>query len=332
MKYSSALLVAVLATLCACQPKNAAVPGDKSPPVAIVDGTPISRDFYDFYVKGITGGKAPTELNAQQRSAALDNLIRARLVAEQATKDGLDTSGDTAYLLQLSRLNVLEQAEQDRYLKGRKPTDQELRTEYELQIASLPKSEYHARHILLATEPYAEKIVQRLEKGEKFEVLAKEASMDSSKSNGGDLGWFRPDRMVPEFAAAVATLKPGEYTHKPVQTQYGWHVIQLLETRDLTPPTFEQARPRLEQIVEAKKFRLYTDELMHNAKIENFLDQPPKAGTAPGGAGQAPAPRATAPAQAPTGAAPTGAAPARSAPAAAPASTAPAAPPKPGKN
>jgi len=323
MKLSPLLLLAVtLATLCACQPKNAATPGDSSPPVAIVDGTPISRDFYDFYVKGITGGKPPSELAAPQRAAALDNLIRARLVAEQATKDGLDKSGDTAYLLQLSRLNVLEQAEQDRYLKDRKPTEQELRTEYETQIASLPKSEYHARHILLATEPYAEKIVQRLEKGEKFDALAREASMDSSKSNGGDLGWFRPDRMVPEFSAAIATLKPGEYTHKPVQTQYGWHVIQLLETRELTPPAFEQVRPRLEQIVDAKKFRLYTDELMHNAKIENLLDQAPKGGAGASGASPTPARPAVAPPPAPAG----------SPPAAAPASTPPASPAKSGKN
>jgi peptidyl-prolyl cis-trans isomerase C len=317
MNYSPVLLIAVtLAALSACQPKSDTTAGDTSPPVAIVDGSAISRDFYDFYIKGITGGKAPSEITAQQRSAALDNLIRARLVAEQAAKDGLDKSGETAYLLQLSRLNVLEQSVQEHYLKDRKPTEQELRTEYETQLASIPKTEYHARHILLATEPYAEKIVQRLEKGEKFDALAKEASMDSSKSNGGDLGWFRPDRMMPEFSAAVLTLKPGEYTHKPVQTQYGWHVIQLLESRAVTPPTFEQVRPRLEQIVDAKKFRLYTDELMHNAKIENFLDQPAK-GAAPASGAQTPARPATAPTAAPA-----------TAPTAAPA----AAPAKSGKN
>ena len=107
--------------------------------------------------------------------------------------------------------------------------------------------------------------------------------MDSSKNNGGDLGWFAPNRMVPEVAAAVIALKPGEYTHTPVHTQYGWHVIELIETREVSPPPFDQVHGRLEQMVEAKKFRLYTDELMHNAKIERFLDQPAK-GQAPGGA------------------------------------------------
>ncbi|TLZ17340.1 MAG: hypothetical protein E6K30_09630, partial [Gammaproteobacteria bacterium] len=79
------LLAAALAALGACQPKTAATAGDVSPPVATVDGTPISRDFYEFYIKGISG-KTSAELAPEQRSLALDNLIRARLVAEEAAK------------------------------------------------------------------------------------------------------------------------------------------------------------------------------------------------------------------------------------------------------
>jgi len=278
--FLTAVSLAALAALAACQPKTATTATDNSAPVATVNGTPISRDFYEFYIKGITGGKASADLTPQQRSLALDNLIRARLVAEEAAKQGLDRSGDTVYLLELTRLNVLQQAVQERYLKDRKPTEQELRAEYETQIATSPKTEYHARHILVATEPFAQKVIDRLDKGEKFDALAKSESMDSSKSNGGDLGWFTANRMVPEFSGAVVALKPGEYTHKPVQTQFGWHVIQLLETRELTPPPYDQVRQRLEQMVQAKKFRLYTDELMHSAKIEKFLDQGAPAGAA----------------------------------------------------
>ena len=286
------LLAATLAALGACQPKTAVTTGDTSPPVATVNGSPISRDFYEFYIKGITG-KTSAELTPQQRELALDNLIRARLVGAQAVKEGLDKSGDSAALLELSRLNVLQQAVSDRYLKDRKPTEQELRAEYETQIADMPRQEYHARHILVATEPFAEKIVARLDKGEKFDALAKQESMDSSKSNGGDLGWFTPDRMVAEFSGAVMALKAGEYTHKPIQTQYGWHVIQLLDTRELTPPPFDQVRQRLEQVVQNKKFRSYSDELMHNAKIEKLLDKP-AAGQAPGAPATAPKPAAVA--------------------------------------
>jgi peptidyl-prolyl cis-trans isomerase C len=302
MKHSRiALLALMLVAFAACQPKTGTAVGDNSPPVATVNGAPITRNFYDFYIKGITGGKSPADLTAEQRGLALDNLIRAQVVADQATKEGLDKSGDAAYMLELARLNVLQQAVEERYLKDRQPTEQELRAEYETQLAQMPKTEYHARHILVATEPFAQKIIERLDKGEKFDALAKSESMDSSKNNGGDLGWFTPGRMVPEFAGAVMALKPGEYTHKPVQTQYGWHVIQLLETREVTPPPFEQVRQRLVQVVQAKKFRLYQDELLRNAKVEKFPDR--MSGAAPAApAPGAPAPGAAAPAAPPAAA------------------------------
>jgi len=135
--------------------------------------------------------------------------------------------------------------------------------------------------------------------------------MDSSKNNGGDLGWFTPGRMVPEFAGAVMALKPGEFTRKPVQTQYGWHVIQLLETREVTPPPFDQVRQRLVQVVQAKKFRLYQDELLRNAKVEKFPDRLTSAAPA--------APAAPAPAEPPAAAPGAAATPPPAAPAPTPA-------------
>jgi peptidyl-prolyl cis-trans isomerase C len=269
MNYSRILVVAGLVALAACQPKagGPSAPTDNSPALATVNGTPITRDFFESYIKAITG-KPASELTADQRSQALDNLIRAEVIGQQALKDGTDKVPETATLLELTRLNVLQQAISDKYLKDRKPTEQELRAEYETQVATLAKQEYHAKHILVATEPYAQKVVERLEKGEHFEDVAKKESMDSSKDNGGDLGWFTTDRMVKPFADAVLQLKPGEYTHKPVQTQFGWHVIQLVEVRPLQPPAYDAVRQRLEQVVQTKKFKTYTDDLMRDAKIE----------------------------------------------------------------
>jgi len=214
-------------------------------------------------------------------------------VGEEAVKQGLDKSSDNAYLLELSRLNVLQQAVEQNYLKDRKPTEQELHTEYESQVAAMPKTEYHARHILVANEGDAKKLIERLDKGEKFDVLAKSESIDPSKSTGGDLGWFSPERMMPEFAGAVIAMKPNEYTHNPVHTQYGWHVIQLLDTREVSPPAYDQVKGRLDQIVQAKKFRQYQDELLRNAKVEKFLEK--TAVTTPGAAGSPAAPPASAP-------------------------------------
>jgi len=120
----------------------------------------------------------------------------------------------------------------------------------------------------VATEPFATKVVERLEKGEKFDAVARAESMDPSKENGGDLGWFTPERMDKEFEDAMLALKPGEFTKKPVHTQYGWHVIQLIETRDVAAPPFDNVRQRLDQVVQARKFRAYSDELVSKAKID----------------------------------------------------------------
>ena len=100
MNHSRVLALAVaLAALAACQPKTATtVAAATSPPVATVNGVPISRDFYDFYIKGISG-KTSAELAPEQRALALDNLIHAELVGQEAVRQGLDKSGDTAYLI-----------------------------------------------------------------------------------------------------------------------------------------------------------------------------------------------------------------------------------------
>ena len=283
------VLASVLTALAACQPKGGATTAaaDTSPALATVNGTTITQNFFDFYIKAIAGKKA-SDLTPEQQSVALDNLIRAQLVAQQADKDGVEKTADTQDLLELTRLNVLQQTMEERYLKDKKPTEQELRAEYENQVAALPKLEFHARHILVATEPFAQGVVQSLEKGAKFEDVAKKESMDSSKDNGGDLGWFTPDRMVKPFADAVTSLKPGDYTHKPVQTQYGWHVIQLVDTRPLSPPPFDQVKQRLEQVVQAKKFKSYTDDLISKAKIDRTSAAP----AAPAAVTPPPAPKA----------------------------------------
>jgi peptidyl-prolyl cis-trans isomerase C len=286
MNYSRILLLAGLLGLASCQQTgggssaNLSEPSDTSPSVATVNGNKITQNFFDQYIKAITGGKATSDLSADQRTQALDNLIRAQVVGQQAVKDGVDKVPETAALLELTRLNVLQQAVAEKYLKDKKPTEQELHSEYETQVSQLSKQEFHAKHILVATEPFAQKVIDSLGKGAKFEDVAKKESMDSSKDNGGDLGWFTPDKMVKPFSDAVLGLKPGEYTKKPVQTQYGWHVIELVETRDLQPPNFDNVRQRLEQVVQAKKIKSYTDDLERNAKIEKKLPEDKKADAA----------------------------------------------------
>ncbi|HSY08940.1 MAG TPA: peptidylprolyl isomerase [Steroidobacteraceae bacterium] len=290
MIYTRILVLCVLAALAACQPKGAApatttssgamsaagssappASTDNSAPVAIVNGSPINRDFFDFYAKGVSGKNSLADLTPEQKQQALDTLIRAQVIAQEATKEGLDKDPSTAALLQLARLNVLQQAVSDRYLKDKKPTEQEARAEYETEVGLLAHQEYHVNHILVATEGFARKLIAEIEKGANFTDVAKRESMDPSKTNGGDIGWLTPDRIMKPFADAMVALKKGEYTHKPVQTQYGWHIIRVDDIRDVTPPTFDQVHQRLDQVVQNKKFKAYSDGLMKNAQIEKKL-------------------------------------------------------------
>ena len=309
MKHLRILLTALAVLgLAACHTQSTPTSG-ASAAVATVNGVPITQQFYDSYIKMISGGRTPSELTPQQRAMVLDGLIRAEAVAQEAVKQGLDKQPHTAAMLELTRLNVLEQALSDKYLAGQEPTDAQLQTVYDQQIAKFPKLEYHARHILVKSEAQAQKIIQELDRdhGRNFAALAKADSIDPSKANGGDLGWFPLSNMVPSFSAALEKLKPGQITQTPVHTRFGWHVIQLLGTRPMHAPSFQEVKARLKQAVENNKFNTYTTSLVKGAKVETYLDPQtgelnakgtagmpaiPGAPGAPAGGASAPAPAA----------------------------------------
>jgi peptidyl-prolyl cis-trans isomerase C len=272
---STVLAIVVLAACGKTQQPAAPAAADKSVPaavpVAIVNGTAISRTEYDIYVKGLLQGKQQ-ELTPEQKNQVLDEMISMELMAAQAAKDGLDKDLDTAAQLEVLRMRVLADAASQKIMKGQEPTDAQLHAEYEIAVASMDKTEYHARHILVASKDQAEQIIKKLKGGAKFEALAKAQSLDTgSKATGGDLGWFTTSRMVKPFADAVKALKKGEITPEPVQTQYGWHVIQLEDTREAAPPPFDQVKAQLVNSVIRKKLQAYVEDLKKNAKIEKKL-------------------------------------------------------------
>jgi peptidyl-prolyl cis-trans isomerase C len=270
---STVAAIAVLASACGKGQQTAApaVAGTASPPVAIVNGTPISRTDYDVYVKSLLQGKAQTDLTPEQKSQVLDEMITMQLVSTQALKDGLEKDPDIAARLEILRMRVLADAESQKYLKGKEPTDSELHAEYDTAIASMDKTEYHARHILVATKEQAEALIKKLKSGAKFEDVAKTESSDNSKTNGGDLGWFTLTRMVKPFGDALKGLKKGEITPEPVQTQYGWHIIKLEDTREVSPPPFEQVKTQVTNGVIQKKLQAYVEELKKTAKIDKKI-------------------------------------------------------------
>jgi len=274
MKVTRFITVCVVLALAACSKPAAtdkpadAVATPPKPPLVTVNGTAISQEMFDDYVKAVAG-KSSSEVSPEDRDQIKENLVRIVLISQQAEKDGLLKDPEIATRLELARLNLIQQASAQKYLKDRAPTDAELRTEFEAQLASTPLVEYHARHILLSSQENAQKVIEQLDGGADFAALAKRVSGDKqSAKNGGDLDWFSPNTMVKPFANAVATLKKGEYTKTPVETQFGWHVIQLIGTRDSAPPSFDAVKERLNQIVMSKKFKAYSDEMMKTAKID----------------------------------------------------------------
>jgi peptidyl-prolyl cis-trans isomerase C len=290
MKVTRILALSALLVLSACS-KNAttdkpaadAAAMPAKPPLVTVNGKAISQDLYEDYAKAVAG-KPASELSPGDRDQIKENLVRIELIAQQAEKDGLTKEPEVANRLELSRLNLLQQASAQKYLKERAPSEADLRAEYESQMAATPMVEYHARHILLSSEENAQKVIGQLDAGADFAKLARSLSGDKGSAvKGGDLDWFAPGAMVKPFANAVAGLKPNEYTKTPVQTQFGWHVIQLLGTRDRTPPTFEAVKDQVQQILMSRKFKAYSDEMLKSAKVD-----PPLPGMA------APAPTAPA--------------------------------------
>jgi peptidyl-prolyl cis-trans isomerase C len=308
-KASLAALVGVSALVAACNkaPQGTTNGASSSPTVATVNGEPITRAEFDLYVKNLlrNANKPNATLTAQDQSQVLDDMVSLKLMAAQGTKDGLQDDPDVQAQLGLLHMRVLADAESQKFIKSHVPADADLKAEYDQAISKLDHSEYHARHILVASKDQAEQVIKKLKSGAKFEDLAKTQSTDTgSKNNGGDLGWFTTSRMVPPFADAVKGMKKGDIS-QPVQTQYGWHVIELVDTRDAQPPAFDnpQVQQQLKDVLERKKLQDYVADLRKDAKIERKLDTssaaPAAGATAPAGAAPAPAsspPPASAPA------------------------------------
>src|SRR4051812_13988726 len=172
MKVTRILSLTAMLALAACSKDAAQKPAEAAatpatPPLVTVNGKAISQALFEDYAKAVAG-KPATDLSPEDRDQIKENLVRIELIAQQAEKDGLTKDPEIATRLELSRLNLLQQASAQKYLKERTPTEAELRAEYESQIASTPMVEYHARHILLSSEDNAQKVIQQLDGGADF--------------------------------------------------------------------------------------------------------------------------------------------------------------------
>jgi peptidyl-prolyl cis-trans isomerase C len=200
-----------------------------------------------------------------------DQMIGARLLVQQAKADKLDETPEVKNALVMATEQVLQEAYLQNALKGT-DADVVLKPKYEAMVAAMKtEKEIKARHILVKDEAKAIELINELKAGGDFAKLAAANSDDpGSKVNGGDLGFFSKDMMVPEFYAAAAQLKVGEVSPAPVKTQFGWHVIKVDELKDRTPPSFEQAKGQLVQQVQQEKVNQIITELRAKSNVQRF--------------------------------------------------------------
>ena len=242
---------------------------------ATVNGAPISEHLVDMMLKQRTDlGRAGS---AEVRNSFIDRLAIQLVITQEAVKKGLDKVPDVADRLELSRQSVLVDAFVQDFLKNNVVGDDAVKAEYERGKAQAAGSEYKARHILVDKEADAKDIIATLNKNpQAFGALAKAKSKDpGSKAKGGDLGWFDPRGMVPEFGTAVAKLAKGKFTEQPVKTQFGYHVILLDDSRPKAIPPLEQVKPALAQQLQEQNLKKLLDELKSKAKIEVAKAPPP---------------------------------------------------------
>lgn len=264
--------VALGTTACTKPADDAAKPGSAAAAPAAatavtVNGTKLSTAMVDTWLQAVAG-KPVGEVPQEQRDELVDELVTMTLVAQAAEKDGLTKDPDVQARIDLLRTQVLAQMASEKYAEMHPVSDDEVKQEYDEQIAKMPK-EYKARHILVEQKETAESIIRELEAGGDFATLAKKESKDpGSAENGGDLGWFPGGAMVKPFSDAVAALEKGATTKEPVQTQYGWHVIRLEDTREPEAPAFEDVKDQVKVFAQRKKFQQYLEELRKTAKIQ----------------------------------------------------------------
>ncbi len=239
--------------------------------VATVNGDKIMKSTLDGYMEILKkSGKA-------NKQAALDDLIATEIALQEAKKAKIIDRPDVKKAISDFTRNVLLKTWTKEKVDSFKISDEDIKKAYDERVTKLATKEYNARHILLNTEDEAKAVIKELEGGADFAKLAKEKSKGPSGSNGGSLGWFKAQTMVPAFANAVKSMKKGEISKKPVKTQFGYHVIKLEDSRDAKLPTMESLKPQLKRVIAQKKMLAYMEELKKTADVKITLPEEPAA-------------------------------------------------------
>ena len=268
---SAGASLAVLALVAVLAAPASSVRAQDDPVVARVNGTDVRQSDLAMAEEDL-GGNIPQMTPEAKREYLITFVGDMLLVAKAAEANKLADSNEFKQKLAYARTKLLMES----YLQSEAKaavTDAELHKVYDEAVGQMKSEpEVHARHILVGSEDEAKAVLAELKKGAEFAELAKTKSKDPGASDGGDLGWFTKDQMVPEFSEVAFKLDKGQLSD-PVKSQFGWHVIKVEEKRTRKAPDFEQVKPQIETYVTRKAQADYVAKLRQAAKVER-LDKP----------------------------------------------------------
>lgn len=231
--------------------------------VAIVNGQPIPKAAMNLVTQQMFESGQEANLGN-----ILEELINLEVLTQAAAKLKLEDNPDIAATLQLQRTQTIANA----YLAEKSAqmtfSDEELRAEYDVQVAESEEYELKAAHILLETEEDAQAVLTELTAGKTFAEAAREHSIDPAGETGGDLGWFAGATMSEAFYAAAIEIDVGGVSEEPVQTEFGYHIINVTDKRKATPPAFDVVKSQLKNLAIRRALAEHVEELRAAADIK----------------------------------------------------------------
>jgi peptidyl-prolyl cis-trans isomerase C len=262
-----AATIAALAGAPALAQDKAATPAApaKAAPATAAKGAAASgkeiypKAYFDLLLKERLAQGQPD--SPEMRNALKEELNTRELIVREAKKKGLDKDTDIKTQMDLTAQTVLVRAYVADWVKAHPVSDEALHKEYDAIKAQMGDKEYKVRHILVDKEDEANDIIAALQNGEKFEKLAERSKDPGSKAKGGDLDWNAPGNFVKPFSDAMVKLPKGKFTTQPVQTQFGWHVIEVDDIRDAKVPPFDEVKAQLTQRMQGQQLDIYFREL-----------------------------------------------------------------------
>ncbi|HPG61216.1 MAG TPA: peptidylprolyl isomerase [Casimicrobium sp.] len=263
---ATALLVALSSAVVTAQ-TPAKKPAAAAAAPAAQSGDMVSAAQLEMIVKERVAQGQPD--SKELRASLREELINRELFLRAAKAKSMDRDAAMKTQMQVASESVLIRAYLADYMSTHPISDDVLKKEYDTIKAGLGDKEYRARHILVEKKEDAEGIIKQLQAGGKFDELAKANSKDpGSKENGGDLDWAVPSNYVKPFADAMMALEKGKYTPTPVQSPFGYHIIQLDDTREAKAPAFEEVKPQLAQRLQGQVIEKHLIELRTKAGIK----------------------------------------------------------------